>query len=99
MTYLNGYGAGARGSALLGFREWPPLKLGRQSSFVWSSLVTEPALPGVSRTYGHRNLTEEQDQVVVEALCQFLGTFLRDGDTERDGLQSSFRDCSLRFAE
>ncbi len=99
VTYLYGYDAGTQGSALLGFREWLLLKLGRQSSFVWSSLITELAVPGASGSFGHRGLDEEQDRRAVKALFQFLEDFLQDRDAERDGLRVIFRDYSLRFAE
>ncbi|TXC95895.1 hypothetical protein [Streptomyces sp. ISID311] len=99
VTYLCGYDEGARGTALLGFREWLLLRLGRPSSLVWPSLIAEQALPGVAHAFGHRNLDEQQNRVAVEALFRFLGDFLRDRDTERDGLRSIFRDYSLRFAE
>lgn len=99
VTYLYGYDAGTQGSALLGFREWLLLKLGRQSSFVWSSLITELAVPGASGSFGYRGLDEEQNQTAVQALFQFLRDFLRDRDAERDGLRSILRDCSPRCTE
>jgi hypothetical protein len=99
VTYLYGYDAGTQGSALLGFREWLLLRLGRRSSFVWSSLITELAVPGDSGSFGHRGLDEEQNRTAVRALFQFLGDFLQDRDAERDGLRIIFRDYSLRFAE
>ncbi|MFJ5996561.1 hypothetical protein [Streptomyces sp. NPDC092370] len=99
VTYLHGYDAGSRDSALLGFREWLLLKLGHESSFVWSALVTELALPGASRAFDYRNLDQEQSQVAVDALFQFLEGFLRDRDEQRDGLRSIFREYSLRFPE
>ncbi len=99
VTYLSGYDAGTQGSALLGFREWLLLKLGRQSSFVWSGLITELALPGLSPSPGYRSLDGEQSQIAVGALFQFLGDFLRDRDAERDGLRYIFHDYSLRFAD
>lgn len=99
VTYLYGYDAGTQGSALLGFREWLLLRLGRRSSFVWSSLITELAVPGDSGSFGYRGLDEEQNRTAVRALFQFLGDFLQDRDAERDGLRIIFRDYSLRFAE
>ncbi|MEU9447650.1 hypothetical protein [Streptomyces sp. NPDC048277] len=99
VTYLYGYDAGTQGSALLGFREWLLLKLGRHSSLVWSSLITELAVPGASKSFGYRGLDEEQNQTAVQALFKFLGDFLQDRDAERDGLRVIFRDYSLRFAE
>jgi hypothetical protein len=99
VTYLYGYDAGSRDSALLGFREWMLLKLGHESSFVWSSLVTQVALPEVSPGPGYRDLDEEQNKVAVEALFRFLGEFLRDRDSRRDGLRTIFRDYSLHFPQ
>ncbi|WP_216588074.1 hypothetical protein [Streptomyces brasiliscabiei] len=99
VTYLHGYDAGTRDSALLGFREWLLLKLGHHSSFVWSRLVTEMALPEVAPGPGYRGLDEEQNQVAVEALFLFLEKFLHARDAERDGLRRIIRDYSLRFGE
>ncbi|MFJ8490509.1 hypothetical protein ACIRBZ_19455 [Streptomyces sp. NPDC094038] len=96
VTYLCGYDAGARDSALLGFREWLLLKLDRPSSFVWPRLVTELVLPEASPGRGYRGLDEKQSSVVVEALFQLLGEFLRDRDGEQDGLRRIFRDYSHR---
>ncbi|GAA3974598.1 hypothetical protein [Streptomyces plumbiresistens] len=69
------------------------------SSFVWSSIITELALPGAWGTFDPRGLDEEQNQTAVEALFQFLADFLQDRDAERDGLRIIFHDYSLRFAE
>ncbi|MFJ6901099.1 hypothetical protein [Streptomyces hokutonensis] len=99
VTYLHGYDAGTRDSALLGFREWLLLKLGHHSSFVWSRLVTELVLPEASPGRGYRDLDEKQNSVVVEALFRLLGEFLQDRDVERDGLRSIFRDYALQFRE
>ncbi|MEV6478932.1 hypothetical protein [Streptomyces sp. NPDC051576] len=99
VTYLHGYDAGTRDSALLGFREWLLLKLGDRSNFVWSRLVTQLALPETTPGRGYKDLDEKQNSVAVEALFQLLGEFLHDRDLERDGLRSIFRDYALRFRE
>ncbi|MEU5538057.1 hypothetical protein [Streptomyces sp. NPDC020362] len=99
VTYLYGYDAGTRDSALLGFREWLLLKLGRRSSFVWSRLVTELVLPEVCPGASFRDLDDRQNEVAVEALFGLLGEFLHARDAERDGLRRIFRDYSLRFRD
>ncbi|MER5909248.1 hypothetical protein ABT124_01790 [Streptomyces sp. NPDC001982] len=78
---------------------WNALKFGHPSSFVWSRLVTELALPGAACAGAYQSLDEEQNQVAVKALFRLIGDFLRVRDTERDGMRSIFRDYSLRFRE
>jgi hypothetical protein len=96
VTYLYGYDAGTRDSALLGFREWLLLRLARQSSLVWPSLVLTLAVPAAPLQHD-KALSEPQNSAAVVALFELLETFLNDRDGDRHGLRKIFSNYDRRF--
>jgi hypothetical protein len=97
VTYLYGYDAGTRDTALLGFREWLLLKLDLHSGRSWPSLVLTLAVPDTSPRLPYTALNEVQDNTAVSALFQLLTGFLEDRDTDRHGTRRIFSSYACRF--
>jgi len=96
VTYLYGYDAGTRDTALLGFREWLLLRLDRQSGLGWPSLVLNLAIPDTPVPH-NRALSEPQNRAAVVVMFQLLETFLNDRDSDRHGLRKIFSSYDRRF--
>jgi hypothetical protein len=95
VTYLLGYDAGTRDTALLGFREWLVLRLGSGTNLVWPALVAHLSLP--DHTADYRSFGHEENVAATAALFGLLSEFLEDRDVARDGLRCIYSDFSARF--
>lgn len=86
-AFVLGYDLACEGGALVGFREWLVLRLGKGSNLAWFALVPHYAFPESSSPQDAVTANSDAQRHAIDTLFDLIAEFQRER-CEPDGLRT-----------